>query len=486
MPSCAMARSRALRRSRVPAAFFVGVAGLGLIDAFALLRPLASASPYYGPRPHASGYSYAWLLLAMFPAYALAMAGARREGGPALRTVLLAAAVLATPLVFAPLIQSQDLYQYLFYARMELIHGANPYLVEPVAFAHDPWFGYLAWPRQQSVYGPLWSLAMAGVVRASGASLVRAVLLAKGLALGLGALAIWGLVRLAEDRRAGARPAPAAVAAFALNPLVLSTVALSGHADAGVAAAIVWAMVADRRGRTGLSALLLGAATLVKAYAGLALVAYLIAVVRRDGARAGARSAIGPAGLAVVAFAPYWRGIRTLTGVAQVAGHVSSSLAGVVARTASDALGPLGVPDASGIALTAVRVAGALAVLAVLVRVARRPPAGDPWEGVMAVMVAYLLVTPWFLPWHALGALAVACAMLDSPLARPTVVFSGSCLPSIGAPGLVGPLATVAVRYGSPALVFARGRRQRRGGVARPPRPSGIPVKARIDGPPHQ
>ena len=462
-----------MRRSPGRAAFVVGVAGLGLVGAFALLRPLASAGPYYGPRSHSSGYSYTWFLLAAFPAYALALVTARREDGPALRTVLLAAAVLAAPLVFAPLIQSQDLYQYLFYARMQLVHGANPYLVEPLAFAHDPWFGYLAWPRQLSVYGPLWSLAMAGVVRISGASLVHAMLLAKGLALGLGALAVWGLVRLAEDGRAAARLAPSAVAAFALNPLVLSTVALSGHADAGVAAAIVWAMVADRRGRTGVSALLLGAARLVKAYAGFALVAYLIAIVRRDGAPAGARSAIGPVALAVITFAPYWRGIRTLTGVAQVAGHVSSSLAGVVARTASDALGPLGVPDASGVALAAVRVAGALAVLAVLVRVVRRPPAGDPWEGVMAVMVAYLLVTPWFLPWHALGALAVACAMLGSPLAWPTVVFSGSCLPSIGAPGLVGPVATAVVRYGSPALVFVRGRTQSRGSRGSAPRPQG-------------
>lgn len=473
MPSGAMAYPRALRRFRGPTAFFVGVAGLGLIDAFALLRPLASAGPYYGPRPHASGYSYTWFLLAAFPAYALALVGARREDGPARRTVLLAAAVLAAPLVFAPLIQSQDLYQYLFYARMQLVHGANPYLVEPVAFAHDPWFGYLAWPGQVSVYGPLWSLAMACVAWVSGASLVHAMLLAKGLALGLGALAIWGLVRLAEERRPGTRLAPAAVAAFALNPLVLSTVALSGHADVGVAAAIVWAMVADRRGHTGLSALLLGAATLVKAYAGFALVAYLIAAVRREDTRAAARSAIAPAALAVLTFAPYWRGMRTFTGVAGVAGGVSSSLAGVVARTVSDALGLLGMPDASGVALAAVRVAGALAVLAVLVRVARRPAARDPWEGVMAVMVTYVLVTPWFLPWHALGALAVGCAMLDSPLSLPTLVFSGSCLASIGVPGLVGPLATAVVRYGSPALVFARGRKQSRGRRRSAPRLQG-------------
>jgi hypothetical protein len=254
----------------------------------------------------------------------------------------------------------------------------------------------------------------------------------------------------------------AVLAAFALNPLVLSAVPLSGHADAAVAAALVWAVVCDRRRRTTLSALLLCGAALVKAYAGLVLIAYLLAVRRRDGSPTAARAAAAAVALGVISFVPYWDGFGTFGALATLAGPASASLAGDVITIATRALAVLDVREAGEVAAAAVRVSGAALVIGTIAFVAvghRRDL--DPWPAVLAVMYVYLLVATWFLPWHAVGALALGCALPGYVLADPSVVFSGSCLASVRAPGVLGPLVTSAVRYGLPAVAYATGRSNR-------------------------
>jgi hypothetical protein len=457
--------SRAGAKPAARLAFGAGAAGLFAFAAFAVVRPLAGGGAYYGPRQHAGGYSYTWLVLGAFAPYLLVLWTVRRPDGPSFRAVVYVGGVAWALLAVAPLIQSQDLFQYLFFGRMQLAHGANPYAIAPNAFRADPWFRWIDWGGQRSVYGPAWMGAMALVVAAAGGSLLRAMFLAKWLAAGLGALAGLGLVRLAsagakageEDRRAAA-----VLVAFALNPLVLSAVPLSGHADAAVAAAFVWAVVADRRGRTTLSAVLLCVATLVKLYAGLALLAYLLAVRRRDGSRAVTHAVAAAGALAVLSFVPYWDGLRTFGAMAAIAGRASASLAGDLATVATRALSLLEVREAGEVAGAGVRLGGAAIVIGTLAFIGLgRRRSLDPWPGVLAVTYVYLMVATWFLPWHALGALALACALPGYVLADASLVFSGSCLASVGAPGVFGPLATAAVRYGSPAVAYARRRRVR-------------------------
>ena len=146
--------------------FGVAVGTLAGFSALAIVRPLASGV-FFAPRPHATGYAYTWLVLALFVPYGFALWVLRRVPHPSIRAVIVAAGIVTVPLMVAPLLQSQDLYQYLFYAKMQLVHGANPYIVDPDTFARDPWFAYVGWHEQLSVYGPLWSLAMQGVVAAA-------------------------------------------------------------------------------------------------------------------------------------------------------------------------------------------------------------------------------------------------------------------------------------------------------------------------------
>lgn len=449
------------RAATLRLSWWLSVCLLGGLAAFAIARPLA-ADAYMVPRPHATGYAYSWFVVALFIPYAVAL-WALRDPHLSLRTVATAAALITVPLVAAPLIQSQDLYQYLFYAKMQVSHGVDPYVVRPDAFGHDPWFAYVGWHDQLSVYGPLWSLAMQGVVAASRGSLVRAVLFAKSFAVALEVITIFGLIVLVKEMpRDGSRRPALVVAAFALNPLVLSSVALSGHADIAVAAALVWAVVADRSGRTAWSAALLAAAALVKAYAAIALVAYLILLWRRAGARSAFRASAPAAALAVTASLPYWRGVTTFAGLLSIADQTSASLAGTVAKILSALFEELDLTRPVALSLLIVRLGGITLVGAVFVQLVRTGRTNaDPWPSVLALSTAYLLVTPWFLPWHALGVLALACAVPSSPFATSDTVFTASCFATVGGPGLVGPIATAVARYGPPSIVYIAKRRGR-------------------------
>ena len=48
--------------------------------------------------------------------------------------MLAVAALVWTPFVLAAPLQSHDVYQYVAYARIELVFHANPYVVAPSAF----------------------------------------------------------------------------------------------------------------------------------------------------------------------------------------------------------------------------------------------------------------------------------------------------------------------------------------------------------------
>jgi hypothetical protein len=442
--------------ARYPSRATFGVA-IGLLFAFPAfaLTQLFLVGGGYAPRTSATGYSYTWFVLALFVPYAIAIRAVRRDDGPSVGQVLAAAALLSAPLVVAPLIQSQDLFQYLVYARLQVVHHVDPYVVAPNAFARDAWLPYVAWPTQVSVYGPLWSIAMAGIVSASRGSILRAMFLAKSVTLGLEAVTVWGLVELgggSHDRRAAV-----AAGAFALNPLVLSSIALSGHADIALAAAFVWAIVADRRRRPELALLLLTAATLVKAYAGLVLVVYIIWTWRRLDHRRALRKLVPAAALTALTFAPYWRGGSPFEGLVSMATRTSASLAGAAARVVTATLVGLDVEHPGGSVLVLVRIIGVAILLVTFVRQVRTSRDGtDPWPAAMALMAAYLLVTPWFLPWHAIGALALVCAIPESSLAVSGRIFSASCLASVGGPGLVRPFATSVARYGPPAISYVQ------------------------------
>ncbi len=64
-------------------------------------------------------------------------------------------------IVFAgPILISTDVFSYLAYARMGVVHGINPYTHGPVAIVGDPVFHYVGhnWLRVDTAYGPIYTL----------------------------------------------------------------------------------------------------------------------------------------------------------------------------------------------------------------------------------------------------------------------------------------------------------------------------------------
>jgi glycosyl transferase family 87 len=427
---------------RVLTASFVGLVGFSL---FFLIRPLLDPGSAYRPRPPGTTQAYGYLVVAAFVPYAAAVWAARR--GVRLRWALGGTVLLHLLVLPAALSQSQDLYAYLFYGKMWAVHGANPYLDLPLRFASDPWFPWVRWPDQPSVYGPLWTILTAGPAWVGRASLPVAFALTKVVTAALGAATVTGLVRAARGR--GMDPA-FALLLVAWNPLVIVSLPLGGHADVALAAAWLWALVADRRGRPLLAALLLTAAALVKAYAGVVLLVYVVALARRSLPVAG-RAVATAALLVVSAWAPFWSGPETLSGLARIGSQVSSSLGGTVQLALA---GPLSDTAAAWI----VRVAGLAVIVAVVARVAGRDvfPA-DPWPGAAAAFAAYIAVTPWFLPWHLAGLLALTAVAASPPLRAASYAFSGTASLTASFGGTWwGRSLQATIRYGVPAVAWVR------------------------------
>src|SRR5919108_2484572 len=238
----------------------LGLAGLAAFSAFFLIRPLFGPDPY-GPRPAGTTYAYSFLVVAAFVPYAAAVWAFRR--GVSLRVAIAGTILLHGLLLPAALTQSQDLYMYLFYGKMWAVHGANPYLVEPQAFRTDAWFPWVRWPDQPTVYGPLWTMVTAVPAGLASGSLSAAFALAKTVAALLGVASAAGLVAACRGR---GEPAGPRLVLLAWNPVILVSLPLGGHADIAVVAGVLWAVVADRRGRPVVATALLTAASLVKAY----------------------------------------------------------------------------------------------------------------------------------------------------------------------------------------------------------------------------
>jgi len=101
-------------------------------------------------------------LLAFSAAYAVLLALAGRGALARLRPRWAIGLVGALQLiVFAgPILLSTDVFSYIAYARMGVVHGLNPYLHGPSAITGDPIYHYVGtdWKLVATAYGPLYTL----------------------------------------------------------------------------------------------------------------------------------------------------------------------------------------------------------------------------------------------------------------------------------------------------------------------------------------
>jgi hypothetical protein len=222
------------------------------------------------------------LLAAMAAAYlglfACIAAGARV---PEARLAWLTRGLLVVVALLAPPALSTDVYAYVGYARLAVVHHLNPYVATQRALVQlgDPTAPFLRWDIA-SPYGPVWMLlciAVEAPLRA--APLVVAVVAFKLVAAAAVAAIAEGGRRLAEAFAPGA--GPRAYVCLALNPLLLVEGAGSAHNDVVMMAGVVAALLLAARGRTLAAAFLLGLAAAVK-LPPLLLVPWVLLAAWRD------------------------------------------------------------------------------------------------------------------------------------------------------------------------------------------------------------
>lgn len=217
---------------------------------------------------------------------------------------------------------STDVFAYLGYARLAVVHGLNPHLHTQVELARlgDPTAAYLSWPIA-SPYGPLWTLISMVVVWATPTgSVLGAVIVLKliaGAAVLVAAAATRAIVRgFAPDR------ADATFVAVAMNPLLLVEGPGSGHNDVVMVALLMAGFAMLARGRPRWAALAIGAAAAIKLVPLVVLPWLAILAARsarpRWSARVRAFAVMALIGMApvVATYAPFWSGARTLGGIA--------------------------------------------------------------------------------------------------------------------------------------------------------------------------
>ncbi|HEX4406831.1 MAG TPA: hypothetical protein VH560_18460 [Polyangia bacterium] len=253
-------------------------------------------------------------LLALMAAAYLCLLACCAAGAtiPLPRMTWLARGLVPALAIFAPPALSPDVYAYVGYARLALVHHLNPYVATQRVLIqlHDVTAPFLHWPIA-SPYGPLWTLVCIAIELPLRAAPLVVAIVAMKLVGAAAVLAIAaGGRRLADHVASGS--GPRTFAALALNPLLLVEGVGSAHNDVVMMAAVIWLLVLAARGRLAWALLLAGLATAVK-FLPLLLVPWLLLVCGRGEPLARrARSAAAALGLVLaptaLSYAAFWHG----------------------------------------------------------------------------------------------------------------------------------------------------------------------------------
>jgi hypothetical protein len=445
----------ASRSAGLPLAFrALGTAGLVgvVVSVFAVVAGAAGSPTSYVPARgggwptwlsgplHGLGLgigsgSFQTLTLVMCASYAAVLLTAGALSGRVIALAIVAANVL---LLLGPPLISQDVFGYLAFARLGVLHSLDPYTHVAAEAPTDAVFPFIGWPFQHSPYGPLFTLGsypLASLGLAGGLWALKAVAVASSL----GAVA---LTASAASRMG--RSAKAAAVFVGLNPVLLELAVGGAHNDtlvllvlAGALALAAGAAEAGCAGRatgaageatgvphlraTGVPHLRTAAAVLaagvgVKASAGLVLPFVVLAPAAWRARGRVAASALGAlvllAIVAIVGFGTNAFGFLDALNEQQqlVATH---SIPAETARL----VGLSGVPGWW-------RQAFLVGLVLVLVLTLWRTARGADWRAMAGwATLALLLSTAWLLPWYAIWALPLA-ALADSRRLRvATLVF---------------------------------------------------------------
>jgi hypothetical protein len=398
--------------------------GLALVlDAGSGPSPLVPPSPQVGYLRGFGwhlGYGTFAALMALMAACYLALLLVPRLRAPT-RTTVVAVVLLQLIIFVGPILGSQDVFSYLAYARMGVLHGINPYIQGPSAIMHDPIYQFVgsSWKHSQTTYGPIFTLISYPLALLS---LPEALWATKVLALvsSLGVLAlVWRCAR-----RRGIDPAHAVLFVGA-NP-VLVVYGLGGaHNDLFMNFLVMIGVTLSLSGRRAASGAALVAAALVKATAAMVFPFQLAARRERAALFGGIAVLMVSLGAGYLAFGE--TAVNELAVAGRDSGFVSAnSFTNEVAHLFGWAgLYPVDHVLINGLVL--------LGVIYLLVRTHR----GYDWISASGWGLLLLAVmTTWLLPWYTVWTLPLAAIARDRRLVGAVLVvqvlMGGTAAASVG------------------------------------------------------
>jgi hypothetical protein len=363
-----------------------------------LHEPLSSLDIGIGPR------GVVFTLLAMWVFYGIALAC---SGALGRRRVIGVIVALHAIFLIGPPLLSTDVFNYIEYGRLGVLHGLNPYTHSPSAAPGDAAYPFIGWRSATSVYGPVFTLASYGTAPLGvGGALWAMKALTVGASLGTVAL-VW---KAAE--RLGRRPLEAAMF-FGLNPLLLVYAVGGVHNDVLMMALAVGAIVLAVEGRERASGLVAVGAAAIKASSGILLPYLLVGSRHRPRFLLGVLAGVAAAGaLWAIVFGlqigPMFDTLRW----EQHHGSLHS-----VPKALGGLFGfPVGDP--------AVRhVAQALLAGAVAFTLWRAHRTGEWLVAAGWGTVAVLVTTAWLLPWYVVWVLPIAAIAGDRRLRIATLAL---------------------------------------------------------------
>ncbi len=354
-----------------------------------------------------------------FAAYLAAVAAAPALGR---RTVWTAIALAVTAFAVAPVLLSHDVYSYVDYARLGVLHGLDPYVHPPLAAPADPAFAEVDWTEATSAYGPLFTLMTYPLAWLPVGVAVAAL---KAVA----ALSVLGLAALAARLAAWRGVDPLRAAAFvALNPLVLVHVVGGAHNDALTMLLALLAVAALLSARELSAGATLLAAIATKPSALLIAPFALLATAnpRPMGRYVEPETTYRPIGRLLVGAA---LGVVVVCGVGWFAfgwGWLSAfGVAGENQGRTSHMSIPITLARLTGLDPGGVRVVALVLFLTLVLELFLWTWRGGDWVRAAAWAAAgLLLATSWLLPWYLIWLLPLAAISRDRPLQLLTLALT--------------------------------------------------------------
>lgn len=320
-------------------------------------------------------------------------------------------ALLHVIVFVGPVLLSTDVFSYIAYARMGVVHGLNPYLHGPDAISSDPIFRYVGtdWLHTETAYGPVYTLLSypLGAFGIHGAlwGMKLEALLASAVTLAL----VWRCARLR-----GFDPVTA-VLAVGVNPLYVIYGLGGAHNDLLMMAAMMLAVALSlvplqTRGREAGAAAIVVAGALTKATVAV-LLPFMVLSRRRIAPVLGAVAAIVVG--AIVAYAAFGsHGVDVVAALNRDAAFVSSDS---FATELAHLFGKPGVFPVDHDLLKA----GLVIVLLYLLWLTWR---GYDWIAASGwALLAISVTSTWLLAWYILWPLPLAVVCRDRRLLYSTL-----------------------------------------------------------------